>query len=126
MALTRSFETLVQSEIARDPAFSKALLREGIETLLTADLEAGKSILRDYVKATIGFEKLGRATGTQAKTLIRCFGPRGNPQAGNLFNRLGYLQQRAGLKLHLTASRARTPAKRRSRRGPARSGKRST
>jgi hypothetical protein len=29
------------------------------------------------------------------------FGPRGNPQAKNLFGVLGYLQKRAGLKLHV-------------------------
>ena len=35
--------------------------------------------MRDYIKATVGFEKLGEATGTQPKSLIRMFGPRGNP-----------------------------------------------
>ena len=42
------------------------------------------------------------ATGTLPKSLIRMFGPRGNPQAKNLFNVLGYLQKRAGLQLHVT------------------------
>jgi hypothetical protein len=41
--------------------------------------DAGKSILRDYIKA--GFEKLGQAVGTQPKSLIRMFGARGNPQS---------------------------------------------
>jgi hypothetical protein len=27
----------------------------------------GKAILRHYIKATVGFEKLGKATGTQPK-----------------------------------------------------------
>jgi hypothetical protein len=30
------------------------------------------------------------------------FGPRGNPQAKNLFSVLGYLQKRAGLQLQVT------------------------
>jgi hypothetical protein len=30
----------------------------------------------DYIKATEGFEKLGQALGTPAKSLIRMFGPR--------------------------------------------------
>jgi hypothetical protein len=55
-----------------------------------------KAILRDYIKATVGFEKLGEATGTQPKGLIRMFGPRGNPQARNLFGIIGYLQKQAG------------------------------
>jgi len=65
------------------------------------DVETGKAILRDYIKATVGFEKLGEATGTQPKSLIRMFGPRGNPQARNLFGIIGYLQKQAGVELHV-------------------------
>jgi len=106
MALTRSFKELVQRNVAADPAFGEALLREGIDTMLTGDVDTGKAILRDYIKATIGFEKLGEATGTQPKSLIRMFGPRGNPQARNLFSVLGYLQRQAGLQLHVTTGPA--------------------
>jgi DNA-binding phage protein len=87
--------------IKKDKKFAEALLREGVDALLSGDVETGKTILRDYIKATVGFEKLGEATGTQPKSLIRMFGPRGNPQAKNLFSVLGYLQKRAGLKLHV-------------------------
>ena len=93
----------MQRRVASDAAFGEALLREGIDTMLTGDVDTGKAILRDYIKATIGFEKLGEATGTQPKSLIRMFGPRGNPQAKNLFSVLGYLQKQAGLQLHVTA-----------------------
>ena len=102
MARTVSFRELVQSEVARDPAFADALLREGIETLLKGDVETGKTILRDYIKATVGFEKLGEATGTPPKSLIRMFGARGNPQAKNLFSVIGYLQKRSGLQVQVT------------------------
>ena len=101
MALTRSFKELVQSRVARDPDFGAALLREGIDTLLAGDVDTGKAILRDYIKATVGFEKLGAATGTQPKSLIRMFGPRGNPQARNLFGVIFYLQKQAGVQLHV-------------------------
>jgi hypothetical protein len=43
------------------------LLKEGIETLLAGDVDTGKSILRDYIKATVGFEQLGAATLTSAE-----------------------------------------------------------
>jgi DNA-binding phage protein len=102
MALTKSFKELVQRHVAADPAFGEALLREAVDTMLAGDVETGKAVLRDYIKATIGFEKLGEATGTQPKSLIRMFGPRGNPQARNLFSVLGYLQRQAGLELHVT------------------------
>ena len=102
MARTKSFKELVQHHVATDPAFADALLREGIETMLGGDVETGKTILRDYIKATVGFEKLGKATDTPPKSLIRMFGPRGNPQAKNLFSVLGYLQKRARVQLHVT------------------------
>ena len=103
MALTKSFKDLVQSRVARDPAFAAALLREGVDTMLTGDVDTGKAILRDYIKATVGFEKLGEATATPPKSLIRMFGPRGNPQARNLFGIIGYLQKQAGVELHVAA-----------------------
>jgi hypothetical protein len=99
MALTRDFKELVQKRIASDPAYGEALLREGIDTMLAGDVDTGKAILRDYIKATIGFEKLGEATGTQPKSLIRMFG---NPQARNLFGIIGYLQKQAGVELHVS------------------------
>lgn len=101
MALTKSFKELVQRRAAQEPAFGEALLREGIDTMLTGDIETGKAILRDYIKATVGFEKLGEATDTPPKSLIRMFSPRGNPQARNLFGVIGYLQKEAGVELHV-------------------------
>ncbi len=101
--LTRSFKDLVRKRVAGDPAFGAALLREGIDVMLAGDVDAGKAILRDYIKATVGFEQLGAAIGTQPKSLIRMFGPRGNPQARNLFGVLGYLQKQAGVELHVAS-----------------------
>lgn len=101
MALTKSFKELVQRRISHDPEFAAALLREGIDTMLTGDVDTGKAILRDYIKATVGFEKLGEATATPPKSLIRMFGPRGNPQARNLFGIISYLQKQAGVELHV-------------------------
>jgi DNA-binding phage protein len=102
MARTRSFRRLVQHHVSSDTDFAEALLQEGIQAMLTGDVETGKTILRDYIKATVGFEKPGKATGTQPKSLIRMFGPRGNPQAKNLFSVISYLQRRAGVQLQVT------------------------
>lgn len=104
METTKDFKELVQSRVKADPKFAEALLREGIDAMLSGDIDAGKTILRDYIKATVGFEKLGEATGAPPKSLIRMFGPRGNPQARNLFSVLGYLQKRAGVTFHVAGS----------------------
>ncbi|HWS62128.1 MAG TPA: transcriptional regulator [Steroidobacteraceae bacterium] len=111
MALTRNFKETVQARVLADPAFREALLREGIEAMLAGDVDTGKLILRDYIKATVGFEELGAETGTSAKSLIRMFGARGNPQARNFFAVLSRLQERAGLRLQVTTQpRRRTTA----------------
>jgi DNA-binding phage protein len=94
---TQPFKDLVERRIARDREFATALLREAVEAMLAGDLKTAKTALRDYIKATIGFEELGEATATAPKSLIRMFGPRGNPQARNLFGVIGYLQKRAGV-----------------------------
>ena len=65
--MTKSFKALVQSRAAQDPDFAAALLREGIDTMLAGDVDTGKAIPRDHIKATIGLEKLGEATATPAK-----------------------------------------------------------
>ena len=99
MTRTKSFKNLVEQNVKSDGKFAEALLREAIDAMLSGDLDTGKTIMRDYIKATVGFEKLGAATGAPPKSLIRMFGPRGNPQAKNLFSVIGYLQKRAGLSL---------------------------
>jgi hypothetical protein len=101
MARTKSFNDLVQQHVKGNKKFAEALLREGVDALISGDVESGKTLLRDYIKATVGFEKLGAATGAPPKSLIRMFGPRGNPQAKNLFSVIGYLQKRAGVRLRV-------------------------
>jgi hypothetical protein len=102
VAKAKEFRELVQRQVQADKTFAEALLREGIDAMLSGDVETGKTILRDYIKATVGFEKLGAATGAPPKSLIRKFGPRGNPQAKNLFSVIGYLQKCAGVQLRVT------------------------
>ena len=77
----------------------KALLCDGVKALLAGDLETAKPLLRDHIKATVGFESLGKATGIQPKSLIRMFGVRGNPRANNLFKVLGYLRKKTSFEL---------------------------
>ncbi|GAP36136.1 transcriptional regulator [Piscinibacter sakaiensis] len=103
MALTRDFKETVLARVQADPKFRDALLEEGIESMLSGDVDTGKAILRDYIKATVGFERLGVEVGSSPKSLIRMFGPTGNPQARNLFSVISHLQRHAGLTLHVTA-----------------------
>ena len=103
MVLTKSFKELVQKRIGKDKAFADAFLCEGVDAMLAGDIETGKSILRDYIKATVGLEQLADAINTPAESLIRMFGPSGNPQARNLFGVIGYLWEQAGVELRVVA-----------------------
>ncbi len=102
MPLTRDFKETVQARIERDPAFRDELLREGVECLLTGDLDSGKAILRDYINATIGFEKLSRLTHKSAKSLMRMLGPNGNPRARNLLELIACLQKTGRVRMELS------------------------
>ena len=53
MAKSGSFKELVQTRVKKDKKFAEALLREGIDAMLSGDVETGKTILRDYIKATV-------------------------------------------------------------------------
>ena len=105
MPLTRDFKETVQARARRDPAFREGLLKEGVECLLAGDVDAGKIILRDYINATIGFEELSSLTNRPSKSLMRMFGPNGNPHARNLFDVISRIQQYQGVQLEVKAIR---------------------
>jgi hypothetical protein len=42
-----------------------------------------------YINATVGFRQLEEATSMPAHSLMRMFGPNGNPFAKNLFGYIG-------------------------------------
>lgn len=105
MPLTRDFKETVRARAQRDPDFREGLLKEGVECLLSGDVDTGKIVLRDYINATIGFEELGALTNKQPKSLMRMFGPDGNPHARNLFEVISRIQQHEGVQLEVNAVR---------------------
>ncbi len=101
MALTRGFRVTLLERAQRDAEFRQSMLKEGIDTLLAGDVATGKAILRDYINAAVGFGPLSEATRIPAKSLMRMFGPRGNPRAENLFQIIKHLQAREGIHLEV-------------------------
>ena len=84
MALTRDFKQTVIERVERDPAFAVALLDEAATLFLNGDPETARSILRDLVNSTIGFEQLAALTDKPSKSLHRMLSPSGNPGMDNL------------------------------------------
>lgn len=101
MVLTRSFKDTIKARADRDPEFRAALLRESVELMLGGDVETGRALVRDYINATIGFEELGGLVHKSPKSLMRMFGPAGNPQARNLFDVISCLQEREEIRLEV-------------------------
>ena len=104
MPLSREFKMTVKARVERDPSFRAALLSEVFDLFLSGDVSTGKSVLRDYVNATIGFEALAARTGIPAKSLMRMVGKTGNPRAENLFAVLAALQHATGVQLEVRAA----------------------
>jgi DNA-binding phage protein len=105
MPLTRSFKETVQARAQRDAAFRETLLTEAVDALLAGDVETGKAVLRDFINATIGFERLAKETKIPPKSLMRMFSRAGNPNARNLFGVIGELQKQFGVQLHAQSMR---------------------
>jgi hypothetical protein len=104
MPLTRDFKETIKARAEQDGAFREALLTEALDCFLAGDIDTGKTILRDYINATIGFEQLGTLIGKDAKSLMRMLGPKGNPQARNLFDLLAHLQEHEGVHFRVHAA----------------------
>jgi hypothetical protein len=106
MPLTRDFKETIQARMQRDDDFRDRFLREGVELLLSGEIDTGKSILRDYINATIGFERLSELMQKPAKSLMRMLGPKGNPHARNLFEVIAQLQKSEGVRFAVESRRA--------------------
>lgn len=106
MALTRDFKETVKARVERDPAFRDELLKEAHEAIVCGDFDVAKILLRDYINATEGFEKVGEAVGKSPKSLMRMFGRDGNPHVKNLFVVTQYLQTKAGLQFSVVWTRS--------------------
>ena len=106
MALTEDFRETVRERAQQEPRFRKALLREAIEPDDLGRREDGRrAILRNYINATVGFRQLEAATSIPASSLMRMFGPNGNPSAKNLFGVLAHLQAQEGVNFEIRPRR---------------------
>ena len=101
MSITRDFKETIQARALHDPKFREGLLRESIESMLAGDLATGKSLLRDYINAMIGFEKLAKLTKKDPKSLMRMLSQGGNPTASNLFDVIYTLEKEAKIRYRL-------------------------
>jgi hypothetical protein len=67
MALTRNFRETIRDRAQREPAFRRALLQEAVEQMLGGDVDTGKSMIRNYINATVGFPALAMTVDTPGR-----------------------------------------------------------
>ena len=84
MAITRDFKETVKERAHKDPEFAIALLDEAMTLFLNGEPDVARLILRDLVKATIGFEALANKAHKPSKSLHRMLSANGNPTMENL------------------------------------------
>jgi DNA-binding phage protein len=101
MPLTRDFKETIRDRVQRDSKFRKVLLRDGLEAMVSGEITLAKTLLRDYINATVGFASLAETTHIPPKSLMRMFSPTGNPRAANLFEIVSFLQRHEGVRFHL-------------------------
>lgn len=99
--LTVPFDEIVEDRVRREPAFAAGLLEEAAQCMLNGEISVARALVRDVIKGSIGYAELSRRTGTPEKSLVRMFGPAGNPTAENLFNVFAQLQRLGGVRLQV-------------------------
>ncbi len=80
MPLTREFRETVRARAQADARYRAAMFTEAVNELLAGDLATGKALLRDYVNATLTFDRLAEATGFRSKACNACSAPGAIPR----------------------------------------------
>jgi DNA-binding phage protein len=106
MPITKEFRKTILKRAENDADFRRHMLTEAVNELIAGDLNAGKSILRDYINATITFEGLAKKLNKSSKSAHRMLGPRGNPRAENILEIIKILQAHEHVTLQVRAKRA--------------------
>jgi hypothetical protein len=97
MGLTKDFRETTYARAQRDVALRRSLLTEAVNAYLSGDETIAKSVLKDFVNATTGFERLGALAGIPSKSLHRMLSPNRNSSTAKFFAVLRVLQEQAGV-----------------------------
>ncbi len=99
---TVPFDEVVEARVRREPGFASDLLQEAAQSMLSGDLATARNLIRNVIKGSIGYAKLSKRTGTPQTSLVRMFGPNGNPTAENLSAVFVHLQRLGGVRLRVS------------------------
>ncbi len=106
MALTRDFRDTVLERAQSEPAYRRGLLTRGVAFMVSGDAEdraVGRALIRYYINATIGFQRLGDDLGCKPQSLMRMFSSTGTPRLNSLADVVHRLQEHEGIHLEVAA-----------------------
>ncbi|MBL6642698.1 MAG: transcriptional regulator [PS1 clade bacterium] len=104
--LTRDFREMVREDLRDNPEFRKEMLLGTLNCFLEGDEETGRSLVRNYIRADMGYKALSEKSGIHEKSLNRMFGPKGNPTLANAIKVLTTISEHEGIKLKVVAETA--------------------
>ena len=104
MGRTRPYTESIRERAERNPKLRALMLAEASELFLSGEVAAAKIMIRDFVKATMGFEALGQEINKNPKSIMRMLSPTGNPTAENLTALMAALQKHEGIHLKVRAA----------------------
>lgn len=105
MGSTQAVQATILQRAKQDPEFRAALIGEALELIAENDVQTAKSLLRNYVLASIGFEALVKKVGKKPESIKRMLSVKGNPTMNNMAALLASLQQHEGIELHVVTAR---------------------
>ena len=103
MPLTRDFKDTILERAQNDPEFRIGLLTEAAQCLLNNETNVAKTLLRDYVNATIGFNELALIVDKKPSSLMRMLSEKGNPSIENMSQVMAAVQKHEGVELNVGA-----------------------
>jgi DNA-binding phage protein len=101
-----AYEPIAQDMVRRDPAYAVALLEAATQALVGNELPVARNLIRHLIKGGMGYPELSRRIGTPQTSLVRMFGPRGNPTLANAAAVLAALRRHAGVRLRVVGEPA--------------------
>lgn len=106
------YSELVEERVSRDPEYAALLLAGAMECFSQGETSVARTVIRDVIKGSLGYTELARLTGTPETSLVRMFGPSGNPTFTNVSNVIQRLLEAVGAELQVTSiSRPRRSSK---------------
>ena len=97
MLITRDYKISLRERVKSDPKFAASLMNEAVSALVHGEPELARTLLRELVNASVGFDTLAAELGKPDKSIKRMLAQNGNPTMNNMTNILMILQKKLKL-----------------------------